>query len=408
MFPMRSGAKGPFGGRVALRAFAAACTIAASATTGDALAQPSFYLAAEQETAGPPGTLVRQEPMLGPGYASAHRILYRSKGLHDEPIAVSGVVIVPQGPMAAGGRPIVAWAHPTTGVVPRCAPSLAIFLFQQIQGLREMIERGYVVVATDYPGLGTPGPHPYLVGTSEGRAVLDSVRAAREVPGVGGGRDFIVWGHSQGGQAALYTGLLAESYAPDLNLRGVAAAAPATDLASLMQDDFGTAGGKSLTAMTMWSWAQVYGAPIDKVIDRAAMLTVDRLSNECIESIFDLVVRRRSEKPLETGFLTVKDITAVQPWRSLLAQNTPGPLPRNIPVFLAQGTGDNLVQPQITYAYMRRLCGAGSAVRLVVLPGVSHGFIARDSASAAVDWMADRFAGASAPNDCGKGQVAGD
>jgi pimeloyl-ACP methyl ester carboxylesterase len=386
--------------RAALFAFAMAC-VAASAASETASAQGAFYRAAEQDLPGAPGTLIRHEPIFfGPDYASAHRILYRSTGLRDEPIAVSGVVIVPQGPPPEGGRPIVAWAHPTTGVVPHCAPSLALFLFQQIQGLREMIARGYTVVATDYPGLGTPGPHPYLVGVSAGRAVLDSVRAARALADAGGARDFIVWGHSQGGQAALYTGLLSGSYAPDLNLRGVAAAAPATDLASLMHDDFGTAGGKSLTAMTLWSWSQVYGAPLDKVIDPSAMTTVERLSNECIESIFDLVIRRRSERPLELGFLLVNDITLAEPWRTLLARNTPGPLPAGIPVFLAQGTADSLVLPQITEGYLRLLCRAGSAVQYLLLPGVGHGFVARDSATAAVAWMADRFARLPAPTDC--------
>src|SRR6202050_3955702 len=207
-----------------------------------AQAQEPFYRASAQEIAGPPGTVIRSEPMATTlSGASAYRVLYRSTGLHDEPIAVSGVVIVPPGPPPPGGRPIVAWAHPTSGVVPRCAPSLAIFIFQQIQGLRSMVERGYVVAATDYPGLGTPGPHPYLVGVSEARAVIDSVRVAGALPGAGGGTRFVVWGHSQGGQAALFTGMIARTYAPELALLGVAAAAPATDLAALMTADLDTA-----------------------------------------------------------------------------------------------------------------------------------------------------------------------
>jgi pimeloyl-ACP methyl ester carboxylesterase len=135
--------------------------------------------------------------------------------------------------------------------VPHCAPSLAIFVFQSMMGLRPMIERGVAVVATDYPGLGTAGPHPYLVGVSEGRAVLDSVRVARLMPGVGGGNRFAVWGHSQGGQASLYTGLLAKSYAPELNLVGVAAAAPVTELVTLMGDDFKTTGGRDDTVVVV-------------------------------------------------------------------------------------------------------------------------------------------------------------
>ena len=339
--------------------------------------------------------------MFGPVGAQAYRILYRSTGLHDQPIAVSGIVVIPPGPPPPEGRPIVAWAHPTTGVVPHCAPSLTLFVFQSMMGLRPMIERGVVVVATDYPGLGTSGPHPYLVGVSEGRAVLDSVRVARLMPGVGGGSRFAVWGHSQGGQASLYAGLLAKAYAPELNLVGVAAAAPATELVTLMGDDFKTTGGKNLTAMTLWSWSRVFGAPINKVVVPEAIPTVDRLADECIESIFDIMERRRTEKPLEQHFLSVSNIATVDPWKTLALRNTPGPLAANIPLFLAQGTADNLVHPAVTRAYFRQQCKAGGKVRMLWLPNEGHGFAGRDSANAAVDWMMGRFAGEPAPDDCG-------
>jgi pimeloyl-ACP methyl ester carboxylesterase len=365
------------------------------------MAQSAFYQATEHQIAGPLGTLIRQEPMPFRG-GSAYRVLYRSTGLQNKPIAVSGVVVVPPGAPPSGGRPIVAWAHPTSGIVPRCAPSLAIFVFQQMQGLREMLDRGYAVVATDYPGLGTPGPHPYLVGESEARAVLDSVRVARTMPELGGSNSFAVWGHSQGGQAALFTGLIAKSYAPELNLVGVAAAAPASDLATLIDDDLGTPGGKNIAAMTLWSWARVYNAPIENVVVPAAMPVIDRLAEECLESMFDLWERRNTEISLEHGFLSVSSPTAVEPWRSLLARNSPGTLPLQLPVFLAQGRTDPVIRPQVTQDYMQRLCKAGSKVRLLVLPGVGHGLAAYMSKGEAVDWMADRFAAIPAPNDCGR------
>lgn len=374
-----------------------------SCPAAPARAQTAFYEASARELAGPPGSLIRSEPMMfAPASAQAYRVLYRSAGMHGEPIAVSGIIVVPPGPAPAGGRPIVAWAHPTTGVVPRCAPSLAIFAFQQMAGLRRLIEQGAVVAATDYPGLGTVGPHPYLVGDSEARAVIDSVRAARNLPGVGEGNRFAVWGHSQGGQASLYTGLIAKTYAPELRLVGVAAAAPATSLVTLMDDDFKTSGGKNLTAMTLWSWSRVYAAPIDKVVLPQAMPTVDRLSTECIESIFDLLERRRTEKPLEQTFLSVPSIAAVEPWRSLAVRNTPGALSPQIPLFLAQGTTDNIVRPEVTRAYFQRQCEAGGKVAMMWVPGVGHGLIARDSADTAVSWMMDRFADRPVPSDCGK------
>jgi acetyl esterase/lipase len=364
-------------------------------------AQTAFYRAPPSVVAGAPGTLIRQEVIDGaPLGATTYRVLYRSTGLDEKPILVSGVVIVPPGDPPPGGRPIVAWAHPTSGVVPRCAPSLAIFLFQQIQGLRSFVRDGYVVAATDYPGLGTVGPHPYLVGVSEARAVIDSVRVAAGLPGAGGGKKFVVWGHSQGGQAALFTGLIAKSYAPELDLLGVAAAAPATDLATLMNEDIDSVGGKNITAMTLWSWQRVFDAKMDKVVDPRAIPAINRLAQECIEGPFDIRTRQRTELPLEQHFLITQHPSDVEPWHSLLATNSPGPLPPGIPVFLAQGTDDVIIHPDVTKAYAAKLCKAGSKLRLLWMPNIGHGRAAQASTQAVLAWTADRFAGAPAPDDC--------
>jgi acetyl esterase/lipase len=349
-----------------------------------------------------PGTLIAAEAMAdAPDGARAYRIRYRSTGLGGKPIEVTGVVITPRGLPPPGGRPVVAWAHPTTGVVSRCAPSLARVFFASIQGLRAMLDRGYVVAATDYPGLGTPEVHPYLVGTSEARAVLDSVRAARAIPEVAAGARFAVWGHSQGGQAALFTGIEASRYAPELQLVGVAAASPATDLAKLMADDLGTGGGNNITAMTLWSWARVYGAPMDKVIGPQAEPAIDHLANLCIERWFDILTRRGPTEALKRSFLRVDNLSEQEPWRRLLDENSPGPLPSHIPIFLVQGSADQLVRPSVTEAYRARLCGNGNRVEFVLLSGVGHAFIARDAANAAVAWIARRFAGGPAPTNCG-------
>jgi acetyl esterase/lipase len=380
-------------------------TLGTAFLAAPASAQSSFYEATPAEIAGgAPGTLIRSEPLvfglLQP--AHAYRVLYRSVGLKGEPIAVSGYVVVPFAPAPAGGREMIAWAHPTSGIASRCGPSLALLKFQQIQGLRDMIARGYVVAATDYPGLGTPGPHPYLVGTSEGRAVLDILRAARQLPDANASGTVALWGHSQGGQAVLYAATLAKKYAPDLRLVGVAAAAPATDLGTLLKDDIATIGGKNLLAMTLYSWNDVFGAPMDKVIAPAAEPVGAKLAGECLESIGDLEARSKLGRELQQKFLSVSDLTDLQPWHDLLEQNTIGTLPTDIPLFIAQGTADETVDPPVTVAYAKRLCAAGSRVYLIMMPKVSHGFAALKSATSAVAWIADRFAGEKAPTTCAR------
>jgi pimeloyl-ACP methyl ester carboxylesterase len=377
---------------------AALCAVIASS---QACAQPAFYQASPNEIAGPPGSVIRTEPMSDSWFgARTVRVLYRSTGLKGEPIAVSGAVIVPAGTPPRGGWPVVAWAHPTTGIVPHCAPTLALLFHQQIPGLRMMLEHGFAIAATDYPGLGTPGPHPYLVGDSEGRAVLDSIRAAHALPDANIGTRSVLWGHSQGGQAVLYAGKLARAYAPDISVLGIVAAAPATELGALMRADIETAGGKNLLAMTLWSWDKVFGAPMTDIVVPEAIPEVDRLANICLESIIDIRPRQMVGKALMQQFLKTDDPTAVEPWKRLLAQNTIGTLPRDIPILIAQGADDNVVDPPVTTRYAKSLCAAGSRVEMLTYAGVGHGMISRDAAKPSVDWISARFAGQPPPSDC--------
>ena len=347
------------------------------------------------------GALIRLWPLLGgaPEGAKAYRVLYRSTGLNDEPIAVSGAIIFPDGPAPAQGRDVVAWAHPTTGVAEGCAPTRLPDLSGNIAGLEEMLERGYVVAATDYPGLGSMGTHPYLIGVTEAHAVLDFVRAARELPDAKARDRFIVWGHSQGGHAALFTGELAASYAPDLKLVGVAAAAPATYLGELFDADQSSIAGKTLAAMAIWSWSTTYNVPYDRIVAPQARTGFEQLAHDCIQSVAELLKVEKQEKSIKRVFLT-GDPTKVQPWKSLMEHNSPGHLPPGVPVFLAQGTSDSIVRPAITRHFGEELCKNGNRVRFFEIKGGGHSFAAFNSAHAAVTWMADRFADLPAPSDC--------
>lgn len=357
------------------------------------------------EVAGKRGSIIRVWPLEGggPGGGDAFRILYRSTGLNGEPIAVSGAIFIPPGAAPPGGRNVIAWAHPTSGVVTACAPSLMPDVSGMIWGLADMLARGYVVVATDYPGLGVPGLiHPYLIGVSEGRAVLDSVRAARALPRTGASNRFAVWGHSQGGHAALYTGEIAASYAPELKLVGVAAAAPATYLVELFDADKSTSTGKELTAMTIYSWSKLYNKPVSSLVEPAAMGPFQQMAHDCIESLPEFAAIEKAEKPLNRIQFLKADPTETEPWRGIMLKNTPGQAPAGAPVFIAQGTADTTVRPEITKKFAVALCRQGTRVRFVSLNGVSHTFAAKKSAGQALAWMSDRFRGVPAPSDCGR------
>jgi hypothetical protein len=128
----------------------------------------NFYDPPSLTTHHHPGDILRTEPFsAAPAGTTATRMLYVSTTPNGRPIAVSALVIVPSGAAPAHRRPVLAWLHPTTGVVRSCAPTLGPDPFGQIQGLSEFLAAGDVVVATDYPGLRGPGVHPYLLGASE-------------------------------------------------------------------------------------------------------------------------------------------------------------------------------------------------------------------------------------------------
>lgn len=351
--------------------------------------------------AATPGTVFRVWPLQGgvPSGAKGYRVLYRSTDADGRPVAVTGAIIFPAEKANGGPRDVVAWAHPTTGVVSKCAPTLLPDLSTTIQGIDELTDKGYVVVATDYIGLGTKDHHPYLIGTSAARNILDAVRAARQLKDSGASHRFAVWGHSQGGHAALFTGQHANVYAPELELVGVAAAAPATNLEELFKEDRETASGRSLTSMSVLSWTRVFDIPLEELVHEHARHHFEALAHDCIESLSDFIKLDRDEQALERQFLKIDPLEHPR-LRAIMANNTPQPPPPHIPVFIAQGSEDTLVRPHITREFMDRLCRSGNNVKLHVISGGSHMFSGRDSAYQAVEWMTHRFRGAPAPNDC--------
>src|SRR5690606_19082900 len=144
-------------------------------------------------------------------------------------------------------------------------------------------EQGWAIVATDYVGLGTEGPHPYLIGQGEGRSVLDAVRAAQDLGDAGLAGETVVWGHSQGGHAALWTGQLAPTYAAEIDIAGVAALAPASDLPGLIEGLGSITGGEIFGSFVVAAYTAAY-PEIDAAdyVRPAARIIVPELAQRCL------------------------------------------------------------------------------------------------------------------------------
>jgi hypothetical protein len=197
----------------------------------DALLLTPFYATPPSLAATKPGALLRQEAFrlyALPSGVRAVRILYHSLDATGGDVATSAVVLIPPGAPPKGGWPIIAWAHGTSGVARQCAPSLMKDVYYGEEGLFPMVRAGYAVVATDYHGLGTEGPHQYVNKIAQAYDVIFSIPAARAAVAALGQR-WVVDGHSQGGTAAWGVAEM-EHDRQDAGYLGAVAVAPASRL----------------------------------------------------------------------------------------------------------------------------------------------------------------------------------
>ena len=364
--------------------------LALAASAGRAAADP---------TSDKVGTLISQTPIKDPPKgSSAWLIRYRSMAENGVKVEITGFVVVPDGPPPKEGRDIVAWGHSTVGIAESCAPSRSPTRFSDIDSLPEMIKRGYVVVATDLQGLGTPGPQPYLVGVSSGRAILDSARAARALPQAAASKHVVMLGVSQGSHAVLWAAQLAPSYAPDLEILGVVAAAAPTDLIDnfkVISNPFVRA---LMTGYVSDTWSQIYAIRLSTFANPIGRYFIRRLSAVCLR--LDPVVAASS-----TGLLLMSHSIPDHlgdPWTKPLRDNSVKPVHLAMPVLMIQGEKDTVVIPKITETFVAASCKAGNTLRFIRVPDGTHTNIGGRTVGPTVDWIADRFAHKPAPSDCDK------
>jgi len=389
--------------RVVTGAFAVALVVTVAAPAGAAPGPRTpptgpvgnaFYDPARVPRAAP-GFVVWQSPIISPAGSRAWKVLYHSQALDGRDIVVSGIVITPTRPAPRGGWPVVSWAHGTEGLADACAPSKALDITYRVPGIRALIRQGYVVVATDYEGLGTPGELPYLDGAAEARGVLDIARAAHTMAAVHASTRVLVYGHSEGGQAALFAGQLASTYAPDLHLLGVAAVAPVSDVTELLPEATATSAGLGYAVMASLGYHTVDPSlPLGSILTPQALSTLGFVADHCADDVLDYYAEFTPAQIIEQNPLTVP---ALAP---LLSENTAGTVPTPAPLFVAQGGQDLLVPTATTNQFVQRACAAGDRVLYRVYPGKDHIGVRTASARDIEAWMAGRVAGRPAPSTC--------
>lgn len=345
--------------------------------------------------AGPPGSVIDSAPFpvdSHPFAVAGHQLLYRSTDRFGTVESVSGAVLVPTGvPAPPGGRPVVAVPHGTVGASNGCAPSLDTQWSGNVvyDDVGALLAGGAVVVATDYHGLGTPGVHTYLDGVEAGRAVLDSIRAARAFGGTG---PAAVSGMSQGGHATLFAGSEhAAGYAPDVDLRGIVpvAAPTLTSLIYQVREQFPASAsylGIGLTGLV--------AARPD--LDRSTLLTpageaaydafeaVEDESADCLFSAFD-------DADIDT--YVAADAATVPGWTEAIVGNEPGDDPIDVPVLMVASDGDETIPRFVSDTLCADLTDLGTDLRVWMYDDEGHVEVSLESAPDRATWMLDVLAG---------------
>ena len=355
------------------------------------LAAAVLLIAAPPALAAKHGDLISKQPISGrpalPAAKTNLLVSYRTKGVDGQLVPVTGVVSIPKGKAPKGGWPVFTWAHGTTGIADICAPSLQTpdsSSPYDLSGtntyvepfLTRLLKAGFVVVKTDYEGLGTPGEHPYLNGVSEGRSVLDIVRAARKVSR-SVGRRFVIAGHSQGGHAALWAAALAPKWTPELKLGGTVAFAPASHLG----EQFSLFRAFDITSLSGLAGLILRGAAIARPDLNVESLLSDKARALWPETLTKCVSQLSAAD--SWGGLKASEIAAPDAdLNALLAyinSTDPEDLKIRGRVLVLQGKADTTVMPSFTASTVQDLRRRGAKVTYRTYTGVTHTTVATES-----------------------------
>ena len=350
-----------------------------------------FYNIPDPFPAGKPGALVRSEEIEQydiPYSVSAVRILYHSRSASGEDVAASGVVLFPfDKKPPAGGWPVIAWAHGSTGVARRCAPSLMRNLGHG-PFLAMYVNLGYAVVATDYTGLGTSFRNAFLDGPSNATDVIASIPAARAaVPQLGA--RWIVMGKAEGGLTVVAVAEKENEVRDSDYLGGVAI----SDIASAKEIyEPATAGSSSLMLTSLaYGIKTVYPQfQVSDMLTEKALAFYREIGETCAQATSPQLPSMATVKPgwESNGFV-----------RQYFDRNDPGQTHAYGPILVISGHADPSRIAAASQA-IGRMCKQGDRVQWERYPDLDPGSVIGESVRDQIGWIEGRFGGRPAPTNC--------
>ena len=355
-----------------------------------------FYNAPQEAMDSPPGTLLKIEKETDttiyslPSTSALSRFVYQSETLKGSKVPVSAFVLWPYSPRSQqDGYPVVAWAHGTSGFDANAAPSHHKNLWQHFLAPYQIVLQGYVVVATDYAGLGVkkhpagqPIVHEYLASPSQANDVVHSVTAAQAAfPELS--RSFVVIGHSQGGGAAWAVAQRAALTSIPGYL-GAIAVSPYTNIV-----DEETEISNYITAAMYPGMASAF--PDFKPED---LLTAE--GQKRLDTVHHVSAATVSALTLLSRAQVLKPDWRENPHvRQYMALTSNGGKAIKGPLLITHGKLDPLLGIQVVENAVKKTAelSPSSQIEYVALPNVNHVSALPASQRLWMDWIGDRFAG---------------
>lgn len=366
---------------------------------------PDFYKF-EGQLPAKPGILLKQEPLNDvqsvPGAASNTRLLYTSTDGIDGTtrIPVSGSLFLPQGTPPKGGWPLVAWTHGTVGIADICAPSWTGYVPFHQDYLKQWLDLGYAIVASDYQGLGTAGTHPYLATKPASYNNLDAIRAVQS-------GDFpisdkvVLIGQSQGAAAAFATAGHAPDYAPEIHVKGVVATGipyftPRT-LEIIQEtrpnDVVDPMLGYNFLALTLVEQVDPSFKTSDFVSEEG-LPTATAVDTTCHRDVRALVTER--QLTYNKSFKTPPD----EPLKLAFAQMGYPRLDVSVPVYVGSGVTDRDTPLRMQANLIKQACAAGATIQSNIYPGKDHLTVLNHSTVDSIPFVKAAFAGDPLTGNC--------
>jgi pimeloyl-ACP methyl ester carboxylesterase len=367
--------------------------------------------------------------------AEAWRIAYVSSDTLDRKTVVTALIVAPKGDVPKGGRPIVSWAHGTTGTAENCGPSQVINPAQSlnqyflvggnswtdygIPAIETFIKLGYVIVATDYQGLGGGGVHQYAVAMTQARDAIDAIRAVGAMGLAGRNKKAVIYGWSQGGGATVaaaslpaYLSQTGTAY-DEVDMVGFVALAPQDvaavaphgadaekTYAALVGGFTGNVFDFTHLAMTLWANAAAFPnlKLVDVFTDWGAEAIDDIMRNKCIHAAADTI--HFTFGGAYKSLLKEKPTNAEAWIKALVDESVPAVKPV-APVIIYWGTADTTVPPIMGKLYREQMCALGGNVTRIKLSGEqTHYTTPGASEPLYAPWIRDRFDGKATPDGC--------